>query len=173
MDEEIQDEESLNLEIESEDLNLEEEDDSNAEVEKLKQIAENQRIRAEKAERLLKEKKQEPNKNTKQNDMSLKDIRALNDVHDDDVDDILDYAKYKGIAPSEAKKMPAMVAILKAKEEDRRVALATNTGGGKRGTAQVSDERVLQDFSQGKVSENDSDIERLAEARFNLRKNRN
>ena len=158
MDEEIQDEGSLNLEEQSEDLNLEEEesvDDLKARLKKAEEIEENQRIRAEKAE---KARKMAPKETTKQNDMSLKDIRALQDVHDDDVDDILDYAKYKGVSPAEAKKMPAMQAILKAKDEERRVAMATNTNSGKRGTAQLSDERVLQDFRQGNVSEDMEDI---------------
>lgn len=113
-----------------------------------------------------------PGDTTPKNDMSLKDIRALADVVDEDVDDILDYAKWKNISVAEAKKAPAMIAILKAKEEERKTALAANTGGGKRGTSAVSDEKILQDFDQGKVSENDTDIERLADARFNQRKAR-
>lgn len=140
-----------------------------ADLKKAKELADNYKVRAEKAEKQL---KIPAKKDDKQGDMSLKDIRSLSDVHDDDVDDILDYAKYKGLSIAEAKKTPAMIAILKAKEEDRKTALATNTGGGRRGTAQLSDERVLQDFEQGKVSENDDDIARLAEARFNQRKNR-
>ena len=156
-------------------LNTEEQDlvpDTEAELQKAKEIAQNQKIRAEKAEAQLKALKEAPKPIEKQNDMSLKDIRALQDVHDEDVDDILDYAKYKGISTAEAKKSPAMIALLKSKEEDRKTAQAANSGGGKRGTTQVSDERILEDFSRGKVSENDDDIARLADARFNQRKQR-
>jgi len=105
----------------------------------------------------------------KNDNMSLKDIRALADVHDEDVDDILDFAKWKNISIVEAKKAPAMIAILKAKEEERRTAQAANAGGGRRGTSQVTDDKVLQDFATGRISEDDADIERLAEARFNQR----
>lgn len=168
MDEEIQDEqESLNTE-EGQDSQP---DETEAKLKKLEEIAHNQEIRAKKAEAELKALKNKPQeKETPKNDMSLKDIRALSDVHDEDVDDILDYAKYKNITVAEAKKQPAMIALLKAKEEERKTALASNTGGGKRGISQPTDERILQDFASGKISDNDDDITRLAEARFNQRK---
>jgi hypothetical protein len=44
-----------------------------------------------------------------------------------------------------------MKSLLASKEEERRTAQATNTGGGKRGTSQISDERVLQDVESGKL----------------------
>lgn len=113
--------------------------------------------------------KEPEDKTSKNENMSLKDIRALADVHDDDVDDILDFAKWKNMSVAEAKKAPAMIAILKAKEEERRTAQAANAGGGRRGTSQVTDDQILNKFESGQISEDDAEIERLAEARFNQR----
>lgn len=166
--------------VDDETLNVEEDQDSipdekEEKLKKLEEIARNQEIRAKKAEAKLKALEGTPKveKETPKNpEMSLKDIRALSDVHDDDVDDIIDYAKYKGVTVAEAKKSPAMQALIKAKEEERKTAQATNTGIAKRGTSQKSDERVLEEFRQGKISEDDDAISRLAEARFNARKNR-
>lgn len=141
-----------------------------AEFKKAKELADNYKVRAEKAEKQLKNPPKE--KETPKNDMSLKDIRALNNVHDDDVDEVIDYAKYKGITPAEALKTPAMIAVLKAKEEERRTAQATNTGTGKRGISAKTDEQVISEFEKGNISEDYSDIERLAEARNAMRKAR-
>jgi hypothetical protein len=160
----------------SESLTTEEEmidDDDTAErLRKAEEIANNQKIRAEKAEASLKALRNKPKETeTPKNDsLPLKDIRALQDVHDDDVDDLLDYAKYKGISVAEAKKSVAMQAVLKSKEEERRTAQASNTGGGKRGTSAKTDEQVIAEVNQGNISEDDADIARLAEARNAMRK---
>ena len=68
---------------------------SEDELTKAKELAKNQKIRAEKAEQELKALKKAPEKETPKNDMSLKDIRALSDVHDDDVDSVVDWAKFR------------------------------------------------------------------------------
>lgn len=140
-----------------------------ADLKKAKELADNYKVRAEKAEKQL---KIPAKKDDKQGNMSFQDMRALNKVDDDDLKTVINYAKINEISIPEATKAPELIIILKARAEVRKTALATNTGGGRRGTAQLSDERVLQDFEQGKVSENDDDITRLAEARFNQRKNR-
>lgn len=97
--------------------------------------------------------------------LNLKDIRALNDVHDDDVDRLVNYAKFMNITVAEAKKLPEMVSFLRTSEEHRLTASATNTGGGKRGTSKVSDEDLLSKASSGDLPEDDANIARLMEAK--------
>ncbi len=158
--------------------NSELEQTENAEVEdvdalkekltKAEELAKNQKIRAEKAEAEAKKLKvvQPQEKETPKNDLSLKDIRALQDVHDDDVDEVIEFAKFKGISIAEAKKLPAIQSLLSTKEEFRKTAQAANTGGGRKGTSKVTGEDLLEKFNQGQVPEKDEDIEKLIEARF-------
>lgn len=96
-----------------------------------------------------------PPEESKKDSMSLKDIRALSDVHDDDVDDIIDFAKYKGISISEAKAHPAIQALLKDKQEKRETAKATNTGAGRRGPSEVPDEALIEKADKGVLSEDE------------------
>src|SRR3990167_6266727 len=80
-----------------------------AELAKEAELAINYKVRAEKAEALAKQLKIKPEEKPeapKTPELNLKDIRALQDVHDDDVDQITDYAKFKGVSVAEAKKQP-------------------------------------------------------------------
>jgi len=172
MENELENEDSLNLD-ETLDSNqetvTEEVVEDNAELEKAKQIAENQRIRAEKAERELKALKTKPvETETPKNggDLSLKDIRALQDVHDDDIEEVTNYAKFKGITIAEAKNTPLMQNYLKSSAEERASALAASTAPNKRSVNNFTDERIIRDFEQGKVSDKDEDIRRLVEAQL-------
>jgi len=100
--------------------------------------------------------------------VSLKDQMALMNakVHEDDVEEVMDYAKYKGISLTEALKSPVIQATIKDRMEHRQTASATNTQGSKRTPARLSDEDVIAKFNEGK----EVDPEALAEARINLRK---
>lgn len=173
--------EALNPESEADTQNTDSADNIDG-AEELKKVQENyksQKIRAEKAEQELKalkktlgEKKEEATP-TKADNISWKDARILQDVHDDDVQEVIDFANYKGISIPDAKKHPVIQTLLREHAEERKSALAANTGGGRRGVAQASDDAILSDFEKGKVSDKDEDIERLAEARLNARiKNR-
>jgi hypothetical protein len=114
-------------------------------------------------------KSKDGDKTPKNETLSLKNIRALNKVHDDDVDFVTNWAKANNIELNEALKDEDLVAVLSAREEKRQTAQAANTGGGRRGTTEPSDEKIIQEFEQGKVSEDDKDIKHLAEARLNQR----
>ena len=96
-------------------------------------------------------------------DVSLKDNMALikADVHEDDIDEVLDYAKFKGISVSEALKSPAIKATLEGKAELRNVAAGTNTGPSRHSSAKISDEALLANAEAGKLPETDEDITRL------------
>jgi len=167
-------EDSLNTEEEETSKNDEQETDEKD----YKALYENQKVRAEKAEKALKTKpetketpKQEEDTTSKnESQMSLKDIRALNDVHDDDVDDILDYAEYKKISPAEAKKTPAMTSLLGAKAEERKTAEAANVGGSKKGSSKISvSDLVRRAETKGELPESDADLDRMLEDRYSIK----
>lgn len=144
--------------------------EADPELLKAKEIADNQRIRAEKAERELKALKASPKSVEKEeipvSGMGLKDIRALQDVPDEDVDEVIDFAKYKGISIAEAKKHPVIQTVLKTKAEERKSAEVANTGTSRRGVNKQTEETVLEDFTKGVVSEKKEDIEKLVLAQL-------
>src|SRR3990167_8840786 len=75
-----------------------------AELAKEAELATNYKVRAEKAEALAKQLKIKPEDKPEAPttpELSLKDIRALQDVHDDDVDELVEYAKFKGVSVAE------------------------------------------------------------------------
>lgn len=141
--------------------------DWRAEALKAKELADNYKIRAEKAERKTKEapvvKTQESNGN-----LSPIDIFALTkaNIEAEDLEEVLDYAKYKGISVAEAIKSPVVKATLAERAEQRNVALATNTGASKRTTARQSDEALVSKAEKGELPESDADIARLVAAKY-------
>ena len=97
---------------------------------------------------------------------SLKDIRALSDVHDEDVEEIADFAKHKKISIAEAKANPIMQIYLKNRTEERATAAATHTGTGRKGASGVSDNDLVEKAKRGE----EVDFEKLAQARINQKK---
>lgn len=167
----LEEQDSLNLDEDTEPLDSEGDESPEVLKEKLlkaEETAKNQKIRAEKAEKLAKQLKDKPvEKETSTNsDFSLSDIRALGDVHDEDVDEVVDYAKFKGVSVAEAKKTSTIQNLLKGKEEERKTAQATNTGGSKKGSLAVTGEALLVKAEGGEYSDKEEDIKKIAEARF-------
>lgn len=153
------------LETSNEEVVVEEEEvDWKAEAEKAKELANNQRIRAEKAERLNKDK---PKESSQSGDLSTKDLYALMEskVPQDDIDEVRDYAKLKNISIPEALKSSIVKSILSEKAEQRNVAKASNTGSSRRGSGSLTDEMLLANLKKGVLPENDEDIVRLAKIR--------
>ena len=87
-------------------------------------------------------------------------------VPEEDISEVEDYAKYKGISIAEALKTQAVRSILNEKSEMRNVASATNTGGSKRVGGRVSDETLLANASKGNFPDSDADIDRLVKLQF-------
>lgn len=75
---------------------------------------------------------------TKSPSMDLKDIRALQDVHDDDIEEVIEFSKYKKISVAEAKRHPAVQSLLKTRIEERASALAASTQVSRRNNANSS-----------------------------------
>ncbi len=103
------------------------------------------------------------------NDMSFTDQRALinSNVHDDDIQEVKDFAKLKGISIAEALKHPIVSATLAENTEKRVTASATNTSIARRGPTKLSDEDRISQANAGKMPEKDEDIDSLMSAKFN------
>jgi len=98
---------------------------------------------------------------------SLKDIRALGKVADEDLDKVITFAeKFHDGSAHEALKDKDLQAIIKNRKEERATAKATNTGSGKRGSSKVSSEKLLSDSEKGILPESEKDMKRLAYARL-------
>jgi len=134
---------------------------------KAEEIAQNQKIRAEKAERAAKTAKPAGEEAPKTPDnLSIRDFRALQDVPEEDIEEVIDFAKFKNISVSEAKKHPAVQSLLKTREEERKTAAATNTGTTRRAVSRNTPDAILERAKAGQLPESDEDIQKLAEARL-------
>lgn len=129
--------------------------------------------RAKKAEAELKKLRDKPADAapSSSTELTFKDALAISkaDVHEDDVDEVADYAKLKGISISKALQSDVVKAILADKTEKRNTAAATNVTNTRRGPQKITDEALLESARGGKLPEGDSDIERLVAARHKTR----
>lgn len=130
------------------------------EAEKAKELAENYKIRAEKAE------KEKGSAKQATDTLTPKDFLALTEqkVTSEDFDEIVRVAGLLGKPVAEALNDNVLKTILKTRQEERATALATNTGGGNRGSKGVTPDVLLRKAETGEVGE--EDIERLAQARM-------
>lgn len=90
------------------------------------------------------------------------------DIHADDLQEVLDYAKNAKISVKQAHEY--LKPILDVRVEQRKTAETTNTGGGPRGNTKVSDETLLANASKGIMPESDEDMKRLS--LLQIKKNR-
>ena len=131
---------------------------------KADEIAENQRIRAEKAEKKAKE--------SKNNDsLSSSDMLAIlaAKVDEEDTDRVIKFAKDEGVSVREALKNPELKAILDVRAEQRDTAAAANTTNVRRGPSKTTDDVLVQNASKGKLPESDEEISRLMAAKMKKR----
>lgn len=170
--------EDVTPEVTTDDTTVVEEsvDEVKAKLAKTEELANNYKIRAEKAEKKLKEPKEikDVEKKSSDNSLSTKDLYALtfSKVAEEDIDEVLDYAKFKKISVSEALKTSTVKNLLKEKEEQRNIANATNTNTTRRSNAKLSDEAVIEKAKKGNIPQTDEEISRLAEANMALLKQR-
>lgn len=152
-------------EVETDENSEEGVDELRARLAKAEELANNYKIRAEKAER--KPEKVETTKVApkKSSDLSTLDIIAITkaDIEPEDVDEVVRYAKFENISISEALKTPVVQTILSQKKEMRQTALATSTGSTRRGSSQISDNQLLANAAKGILPDSDADIDRLAQ----------
>lgn len=109
------------------------------------------KTRAEKAEADLKRLKP-AEKKAEEGSMSTKDFYALNkaNVPEEDVDDILEYAKFRNISVSEALGSSIVKATLAEKAETRRTAQATNTRQTRSQQTSADGESIIENVKGGK-----------------------
>lgn len=130
-----------------------------ARLAKAEELANNYKIRAEKAEK----KSKTETKPTSNSDLSGLDIFALTkaNVDSEDVEEVVNWAKYKGVPVSEALKSNELNAILNVRKDMRVTANASNTGASRRQTGKLSDEALLNQARSGKMPESEEDLDRL------------
>jgi len=136
-----------------------------AKLEKVTADKESLKVRAERAERQAKQAvKAEVKPEAQKVSMSNHDFLALVNakIHEDDIVEVEDYAKFKGISIAEALKISTVKTLLAEKEEMRKVANATNTGNARRSSTKPSSDTVLSNARSGK----ETDPEAVAEARM-------
>lgn len=118
------------------------------------ELANNYKIRAEKAE------KKTPKKETKEDKwqddsstISQQDIITLSraEIDEDDIPEVLEYAKFKSISIKEALNSSILKATLKEKEEERKTAQAMNVKTQRPGQKGASDPEILKKLSDGEI----------------------
>lgn len=135
-----------------------------ARLAKAEEVAKNQRIRAEKAEGKLKE---GAKPTTAPGDLSPTDLYALFEakVPQEDISEVSEYAKLKGISVADALKSNVVKTILADNAEKRATAQATATGSTRRAGNKTTDEALLAKASKGELPESDEEINRLIRAK--------
>jgi hypothetical protein len=100
-------------------------------------------------------------------DISTTDLYSLVDkkVPQEDVPDIKEYAKMKGMTVTEALNTSFIKLMLRDKEEQRVTARATNVANGRRSMAKLSDDSLMNKARKGELPEDDDDLARLILAR--------
>ena len=174
MEEEI---ENLDSQIEEGDNSVQEE--SQVDVEALKEQNKQLFARAKKAEgftlkegKWVKEPKPEPKKEIPeakgQENLANKDILyfAKADIHEDDIDTVLDWARFKNIGVKEAHS--ELKAVLATKAEERKSAQVTQTRGSRGSTTPTAQDLIAR-AHKGVLPEKDEDIEALAAGEMALR----
>lgn len=138
-----------------------------ARLAKAEELARNYRIRAEKAEKLAKQVGNRPTESQTKGELTTNDLYALMEakVPQEDVSEVQDYAKLKGISITEALKAPLVKSMLAEKAEKRQTAEVTNTGTARRGSGKLSDEAFMEKISSGFAPETDEDIARYVRLR--------
>jgi hypothetical protein len=126
-------------------------------VKKSKELADNYKIRAEKAEKEAKKVTPEVKAiESKSEDLTVKDaiVISKSNVHEEDIDEVVKYAKYAGLSIQEALKDDVLKTILANRQEKRNTANATSTGRGVRqSTTSKSPSAMLSELSKGVVPE--------------------
>jgi len=116
-------------------------------------------------------KEEKPEAKESKDGLSQTDLYALvkNDVHEDDISDVQDYARMKGIPVKEALKSQFVQSLLNDKNEKRNTAKATNTKPNRSGQQTVSEETLMANARKGEMPEKDEDMEKIVKARFGIK----
>lgn len=140
-----------------------------AQSKKEKELADNYKIRAEKAEKKAKGEKidNEPEKSPKTDGLSSRDAIAIAkaNVHEDDVDELIELAQFKKISVSEALKHKTWKTISAERTEERQSAEVANTSKQKGAISKVTGETLIDRVRKGEAVDA-NDIDKIVEARM-------
>lgn len=155
---------------ESETSKPDEEHEEEVDVEELKKradLAENYKKRAEIAETENKKLKKKPDLSSE--GLSSKDVLALakSDIASEDIDEVVEFAKFKKISVTEALGNVTIKNILADRAEERRTAAATQVKSARGGSAKVSGEDLLAKAEKtGEVPDTEEGLQSLFLARL-------
>lgn len=159
--------ESEVLETPAEEVELEEAPEEDIEALKAKAAKADELEKKNKQlfERLKKQQEEKPKETS---GLSIGDTLYLAkaDIHEEDVQDVLNYAEKMGVTVKDAHTY--FKPVLKARGEERQSALATQTGKGNRAPSAVAPDALLRKAEDGDFGKED-DIDKLVEARMNQR----
>jgi len=101
-------------------------------------------------------------------ELSAKDalLLAKADVDLDDVDEVVDFAKYRKITVAEAIKSPLLKSIIDERKEERKTANATLMNNTRK-TSTPTNEAIIEKAQRGELKEDD--IDRLVQARMDAK----
>lgn len=112
----------------------------------------------------------DPKESPKGDNLDILDIRALNDVHDEDIEEVRNQAKIKGVSVVEIKKDPYMQSYLTSRTEERETAAAANTGSGQGGNKEeITGDAAIDKINTSK-DPSDQEFEAAAKARQDAKK---
>lgn len=146
-----------------------------AELKRKAELADNYKIRAEKAEKKLKGAKESsdaPEKSVKSDALSPKDYLALTEakVSAQDFDEVVRISKILGKPIADALSDKTMRVILAERAEERKTADATQVNRGGRPAPRPKGEEILAKVLQGEVPESDADVDKAVDAYFARRR---
>lgn len=144
---------------ESTDEDTESDDESPAELKKRINTLEKQKEHwRKKAELKQSAKDEKPQSDTPKNDLSQKDIITLAkaDIHEDDLEEVIEYARFKRISVAEALKSDVVQATLERKSEYRKSAQAANTNKARTGAKAPDGQDLQRKLQKGEVPERGS-----------------
>lgn len=148
------------------DISADEIADLKARAAKLEELEEKNKKLFERAKKAEAAAKQVPSKD--EDTLSNKDLLALAkaNISDDDMDEVIEFAKFKKLSVSEALKHATMRTILDERASERKTAATTLVRGGARGSAKVSGEEILSKAERtGEVPDSDEAMTELFKAR--------
>lgn len=107
----------------------------------------------------------------KNSSLSTRDLYALMEskVNQEDIEEVENYASFKKISITDALKDPAVKSILSVRDENRRVASATNVGTIKRASNKLTDDVLLSKAEKGEMPESMDEIVRISKARKGIK----
>jgi uncharacterized protein YdbL (DUF1318 family) len=92
-------------------------------------------------------------------------------VPEEDTQEVVIYAKSRGMTITDALKTPEVKAILKVRQEYRTTANASNVGSSRRGVSKITDEALIENASKGNLPTDDEAIIRLAKLHIGIKPN--